>query len=256
MRPFYRRLALLISILFIALPSFAQKEYAYPKIIKGEILIKHLGHTISYNPKAMIPYWVAYELKSTDMEGEAQRPRGFSPDPSPLLKGYTLAEHWHYTNSGWVRGHMAPAGDFKYSQAAMDDTFYTTNICPMDMTFNNGIWKRLEEKARKLAIQFDHIFIVTGPIIGENKNGKVGESDIIIPDAFYKAFLVPYQGSYLTIGFVMINEPALKGSKLKDFAVTVRQLESITGRDFFPALDNRLAAKIENELPLKELGLY
>ena len=194
----------------MTLPCVAQKEFAYPKIEKGEIIIKHLGHTISYNPETVQPNWVAYELRDTDIEGDAQRPRGFSPDPSPLLSGYDLAEHWHYTNSGWGRGHMAPAGDFKYNQAAMNDTFYTTNICPMDMSFNNGIWKRLEEKCRRLATEYGHVYIVTGPVIGSNKNGKVGESDILVPDAFFKVVLVPYEDSYLAVGFYMPNDTGLR----------------------------------------------
>lgn len=250
------RLLTVLAAALLTIPSFGQREYACPEINRGEIVIKHTGHTLSYNPEAMIPNWVAYELRSTDMEGEAQRARGFSPDPSPQLQGYVLAEHWHYTNSGWVRGHMAPAGDFKYSQAAMNDTFYTSNVCPMDMTFNNGIWKRLEEKSRKLAVEFDRIYIVTGPVVGKNINGKVGNSGIVVPDAFFKALLVPYGDSYLAIGFLMPNEPAPKGSRLRDYAVTVKELESITGRKFFPSLNRRTADRIKNGIPLKELGLF
>lgn len=252
-----KHFGLILFLFLITIPSaLAQRRMELPEIRRGEIIVHHTGHTLSYDPDAMLPRWVAYVLHAGDMEGDAQRENGFSPDPSPVLESYKLAEHWHYTYSGWVRGHMVPAGDLKYSQAAMSESFYTTNVCPMDMTFNNGIWKRLEEKSRKLAIEFDYIFIVTGPIIGSNKNGKVGESDIVIPDAFYKALLVPYEESYLAIGFIMENEPAPQGSKLRDYAVTIKQLESITGRDFFPTLARKLAAKIENELPLKELGLY
>ena len=79
----------------------------------------------------MIPNWVAYELKASELEGDAQRQRSFSLDADPILAGYVLAEHRDYTNSGWCRGHMIPAGDVKCSQKAMDESFYTTNICPM-----------------------------------------------------------------------------------------------------------------------------
>ena len=149
---------------------------------------------------------------------------------------------------------MVPAGDLKYDQLAMNDSFLTTNVCPMDQGFNNGIWKRLEEKVRKLAYKFDHIYIITGPVIGENRHGKVGESNILVPDAFYKALLVPYKGSYLSIGFYMPNETAPKGAKLRDFAVTLAELENITGRIFFASIGP--AFKIKEQLPLKELDLY
>ncbi len=247
-----------IAFFLCSLNIFGQEQcnLSYPRFKQGEIVIRHTGHTLSYNPDAMIPNWVAYILRRSNLEGNAQRASSFSPDPSPLLKGYKLAEHRNYSYSGWARGHMAPAGDFKYSQEAMNDTFYTTNICPMDMTFNNGIWKRLEEKIRKLAIEHGCVYIITGPLIGDNIHGKVGESDIIVPDSYFKAILVPYNGTYLAIGFYLDNEPAPKGTKLKDYAVSIGWLQEKTGMKFFAGLDKKTAAKIEKSLPLKELGLY
>ena len=255
MRRFITILVFIFAGTFVSF-SQDQRNMSYPRFQKGEIIIRHSGHTLSYNPDALIPNWVAYTLKSSNLEGDAQRASSFSVDPAPQLKGFKLAEHWNYTHSGWVRGHMAPAGDFKYSQEAMNDTFYTTNVCPMDMTFNNGIWKRLEEKIRKLAIEFGCVFIITGAIIGDNINGKVGDSEIIIPDTFYKAILVPYKNTYLAIGFYMDNVPAPKGTKLRDYAVTIEWLQEKTGMRFFAALDNNTKSKIEKSLPLKELGLY
>ena len=235
-------------------PLSAQRSTSFPVIQDGEIIVHHYGHSLSYDPEAMIPLWTAYTLYAGDMEGDAVRPGRFSPDPAPELARFPLAEHWHYSNSGWVRGHMVPAGDLKYDQQAMNDSFLTTNVCPMEQGFNNGIWKRLEEKVRKLAYKFDHVYIITGPVIGENRHGKVGQSNILVPDAYYKALLVPYKGSFLSIGFYMPNETAPKGAKLKDYAVTVAELESITGRIFFA--DIGPAFKIKEQLPLKELDLY
>ena len=249
---------LIVTLLFSLLASvsvLAQKHLEYPEIKKGEIIIYHTGHTLSYNPGLMLPNWVAYELHATDLIGEAERLRSFSPDPDPKLREYELAQHWHYTNSGWVRGHMVPAGDLKYDQNAMRDSFYTTNICPMNMKFNNSIWKRLEEKVRLWAEEYGHVYIVCGPLIGDNRNGKVGNSNITVPDAFFKAVLVPYDNSYLSIGFIMANTEETKG-KLRDYACTVREVETISGLNLFSGLPKSVANKIEGQLPLKELGLY
>ena len=249
-----RILSILLLLCAVSFPLAAQRSTSFPVIQNGEIIIHHYGHSLSYDPEAMIPLWTAYTLYAGDMEGDAVRPGRFSPDPAPELAGFPLVEHWHYSNSGWVRGHMVPAGDLKYDQQAMNDSFLTTNVCPMDQGFNNGIWKKLEEKVRKLAYKFDHVYIITGPVIGENRFGKVGQSDILVPDAFYKALLVPYKGSFLSIGFYMPNETAPKGAKLKDYAVTVAELENITGRIFFAEISP--AFKIKEQLPLKELDLY
>ena len=251
-----RFLSFLLFVCAAWLPLAAQRDMSFPVIRNGEIIIHHYGHSLCYDPEAMIPAWTAYTLYAGDMEGDAIRPSQFLPDPAPELAGLPLAEHRHYSNSGWVRGHMVPAGDLKYDQQAMDDSFLTTNVCPMDKGFNNGIWKRLEEKVRKLAGQFDHVYIITGPIMGENRFGKVGKSDILVPDAFYKALLIPDKGSYLSIGFLMPNEAAPQGAKLKDYAVTVAELESLTGRIFFASLPLGTSFKVKEMMPLKELGLY
>lgn len=240
----------------VQFPLSAQRDLLLPVVRSGEIIIHHHGHTLRYDPDAMIPTWTVYTLYAGDMDGDAVRPGRFSPDPSPQLKGFPLAEHGHYSHSGWVRGHMVPAGDLKYDQQAMDDSFLTTNVCPMDQGFNNGIWKRLEEKVRKLAVQFGHVYIITGPILGDNRYGKVGESDILVPDAFFKAILVPHKSSYLSIGFLLPNEPAPKGAKLKDYIVTVAELENLTGYVFFATLPIGAFYKVKEMLPLKELGLY
>lgn len=247
----------LLTVLFFCSVPFCgfSQQLELPKVSRDEIVVVHAGHTLSYNPVCMIPDWVAYELKADELEGDAQRKSVFSPDPDPRLSGYTLATHYDYSNSGWARGHMIPAGDVKYSQQAMDDSFYTTNICPMDISFNNGDWRRLEEKIRKWAVQFGTVYVITGPIIGNNRHGKVGASDIVIPDAFYKAVLIPYNQSYLTIGFLMYNEPSVK-HLLRDYAISVEKLETVTGRKLFVKLPGKVSRQIKPYVPLRELGLY
>ncbi len=249
-----KKLLFFLLLLIGSLASKAQ-ELELPKITRDEIIVVHTGHILSYNPQYMIPNWVAYELIDKELEGDAQRKRSFSPDPDPILEGYTLANHYDYTNSGWCRGHMLPAGDVKYSQKAMDESFYTTNICPMEMSFNNGDWKRLEEKIRKWAIEYGRVYIITGPIIGKNSHGKVGNSNIVVPDAFYKAVLIPYKDTYLTIGFIMFNEPSGK-HKLRDYSVSVEKLETLIDKTLFDKLPRNISRQIKSIIPLKELGLY
>lgn len=65
-----------------------------------------------------------------------RRKSKFRPDPA--LPPSCSSGNDDYWKSGWSRGHMAPAGDFKYSQEAMDDSFYLTNIVPQDIDNNNG----------------------------------------------------------------------------------------------------------------------
>ena len=247
-------LTILHVVFFLPWSLSAQERLECPVIRKGDIIVHHAGHTLSYNPETLLPDWVAYELTASEMEGEAVRRPYFSPDPAPELRGLDLAQNYHYTNSGWVRGHMVPAGDLKYDQRAMNDGFYTTNVCPMNRRFNNGIWKRTEEVCRRWAREYGRIYIVTGPIVGGNVNGKVGQSNIIVPDAFFKAVLIPYRGSYLSVGFLMDNAEETAG-KLRDFTYSLEDIEAITGLELFPGL-TEWSKDAKRQVPLKELGLY
>ena len=70
----------------------------------------------------------------------------------------TLPPHFrsrnhHYRNSGYDRGHLAPAADFSSSSdEELNDTFVLTNISPQLPRFNRNIWLRLEEFVRNVAM--------------------------------------------------------------------------------------------------------
>jgi DNA/RNA endonuclease G (NUC1) len=52
----------------------------------------------------------------------------FRQDPN--LPPEVAAKNEDFWDSGWSRGHMVPAGNNKFSQEAMNDTFYLSNIVP------------------------------------------------------------------------------------------------------------------------------
>lgn len=94
----------------------APKAEDSKKAIKSESqrtddVIEYLGYSVSYNKDRKIPNWVSYELLASETDGPYSRKgKNFRQDPSLRLP---QAEDNDYRNSGWSRGHMAPAGDFK-----------------------------------------------------------------------------------------------------------------------------------------------
>lgn len=75
------------------------------------------------------PFWVLEHLTADNLKGDGNRNKSrFKEDQSiPELFRAKLSDYW---SSGFDRGHMAPAADAKRNQAAMDETFYLSNICP------------------------------------------------------------------------------------------------------------------------------
>lgn len=46
---------------------------------------------------------------------------------------------------------MAPAADMKWSEQAMQESFYMSNICPQNQKLNRDDWGDLEEMCRNWA---------------------------------------------------------------------------------------------------------
>ena len=193
---------------------------------------RYRGYVSSYNTETLIPDWVAYELTREETRGKATRAdKNFSMDLS--FKG-KQAMREDYMGSGWTRGHMAPAGDFFWSDEAMEETFYFMNICPQREELNNKDWQYLEKQVREWANRYGKVWVVSGPIIGENIYGTIGRDRVVVPDAFFKAVMVHDGRRYQSIAFVMGNDA--ERYWLQDCALTIDELEERTGIDFYPAL--------------------
>ena len=199
---------------------------------------------VAYDETSRIPIWVAYELTAEEANGTIGRSgKNFRPDEKAKVM---QADNYDYRGSGWSRGHMAPAGDFKWDEQAMWDTFYYTNCCPQDEKLNNGSWNILENKVRSYARQFGCVYDVTGSIIGQNLNGKIGAHQITVSDSFFKALLIYTNNAYHGIAFMMLNNSSTQS--LRDCCLCINDLEIITHMDFFPNLDDAIEERVEDEV--------
>ena len=215
-------------------------------------ILSYKGFTVSYNNNTRLPNWVAYELTATEVAGDLPRKDKFRPDPAA---NGPQANKEDYRNSGWDRGHMAPAADMKWDAEAMGESCYFTNICPQNPQLNGGDWKELEEKCRKWAEKHGRLYIACGPIILGNEHGTIGANEVIIPDKFYKVVLARINGEYRGAGFIFHNSPLRKSKisgkppvnrPLESYLVPIDEVEAITGIDFFPALPADTQNRVES----------
>lgn len=213
---------------------------------KASQIITHVGYTTSYNSNWLVPNWVAYELTAKEVAGTYPRPK--KPfDPDPMVKGNT-AYHGDYTNSGYSRGHMAPAADMKWSEQAMLESFYLSNICPQNAELNGGVWEKLENRVRALASE-SNVYVCCGPIMSGNPQ-RIGENKVAVPAKFFKVLCMQRKGKWQAIGFVFPNT-ACKGSMF-NFAVSVDEIEKLTGHDFFYNMPDNIENTIEGTFKTKD----
>ena len=216
---------------------------AVPRGMSNEVLTSE-AMTVYFNPKYHIPNCVIYELTETEVtisdSPGAEKRKNYNYDKDPSTRN--SPEHWDYRGSGYDRGHMAPAMDMKWSPAAMRQCFYMTNMCPQDHDLNGGAWRLLEEKIHRWGKRDKRLIIATGPIMGKSVKTTGKSCAVAIPDAFYKVVYAPEQGR--AIGFIYPNEP-VSGS-FKKRAVTIDEVERLTGLDFFPALPDNVENALES----------
>ena len=205
-------------------------------------IVRHEGYTLCYREKFEQAEWVAYTLDSEKLQKNASRKNNFREDPE--IKTYS-AQLEDYRNSGYDRGHLAPAADMAYSEIAMSESFFLSNISPQVHTFNAGIWLRLEQYVRTLAEENEKIFVVTGPILEKESYATIGVNRVAVLEFFYKAILVLKDGEYKMFAFIVPNEQSRE--EIWHFQTTVDEIEARTGIDFFWQLDDEIETALESQ---------
>ena len=220
-------------------------DYLLPTSTTNQI-IKHDFYTLSYSEKYEQSEWVAYELKKSHLsKSNLDRPY-FIDDP--LVE--TGSASWkNYKRSGYDKGHLCPAADRRFSRAAFDETFYTSNISPQLNDFNAGIWNTLEQKTRYWAAKYDGLYVITGGVLCENLE-SIGNENVAVPDYFYKILLDKSRGEYKVIAFLLPHEASEK--PLYNFVVSIDEIEKRTGIDFFPNLPDAIENKLEENSDYKK----
>jgi endonuclease G, mitochondrial len=217
----------------------ASSDPALPRINPDDEIVRHKYYTLCYDEKHEQAAWVAYKLTDEMASGNMDRKEKFRKDE---MVSSGSAEPDDYRRSGYDKGHLCPAADMSFSEEAMSESFYMSNMSPQLHAFNNGIWKELEEKVRSWAIKDKSIYIVTGPVI-KTPYETIGKDRVAVPQYYYKVVLDYHEPGIKGIGFIFRN----KSTKLdlEDFAVSIDSVESFTGIDFFDALPDEVEKTVE-----------
>ncbi|MCB9224086.1 MAG: DNA/RNA non-specific endonuclease [Crocinitomicaceae bacterium] len=208
-----------------------------------EEIIRHQAYSLLYSEQHEQASWVAYFLTKNDLVSKTSRTDDFRPDP--MIKSGS-AEIADYKGSGYDRGHLAPAGDMVRSKQVMSESFYFSNMSPQTPAFNRGIWRLLEENVRNCVNAFDSIYVVTGPVL-EDELPTIGTNKVSVPKYYYKIMMrVSREGTPISIGYLMPNEASSRS--YTEYAVTVDSIETVTGLDFFPTLNDSIEEVMEKTI--------
>ena len=198
---------------------------------------------VYFNSRRGIADCAAYELTRSELDGTAERSNEFMADPG--VKG--CPSPVDYAGSGMDRGHLVPAADLKWSQQAMRQSFLLTNVAPMHKALNEGGWAKLEEKVREWTARDSALLVFTGPVVSEGDT-TLACGRVTVPSAYYKVIMAPCVRPVRVIAFIYPNGHS--GGRLRQYAVSVDEVERRTGLDFFPTLPADEQARLESGVKL------
>lgn len=204
---------------------------------------------IAFDTRSRNPVYVLERLQVSPKSERASKRRHFFEEKS--LPEAARSRNHHYRNSGYDRGHLAPAADFSHSQEQQIDTYNLCNVSPQHQDLNRGLWAKLEQWTRAVAKRNVEAttYVVTGPLwlpklkIGEEKflYSYVGlgnpPSLVSVPSHLFKVVVVVKGDTIVEFAcFVLANDNTQRS--LKDTLVSWSDLEAVSGMEFFPQLVN------------------
>lgn len=200
---------------------------------------EHRYYSMCYSDEHRQAKWTTHLLERKSIRGKQKRTNNFREDPNL----HDPVRSFDFSKSGYDRGHLVPAGDMKGSYQSMSETFFMSNMSPQRPMFNRRLWASLEAKLRSWVLNFGDAYVVTAPVL-EDGIDRI-PSGVSIPNHYYK---IAYFPELEVMVAFLIEHKYYKHRDFRRFAVTVDEVEQLTGIDFFPELPDRLEDRLESTL--------
>ena len=209
-----------------------------------------VNYSVEWDKDKMSQRWSCYQLYRGFGGNISRYDGGYPFDPELAVDEYLDRDY--FKGSGFGHGHICPSADRLYSKEANKQTFYLTNLQPQYNKFNAGLWNKMEERVRRwiaLSPVTDTLFVCKGGTIDSEDNILTRISNtLIVPKYFYMAMLYKTTEGYKAIAFWAENLNADNSNdNLRDYAITIDDLEKRTGIDFFCNLPDEVEEKVESQ---------
>ena len=206
-----------------------------------------LNYAMEYSKEKMHSRWVAYRYDSKLKAQVTSRSDEWGVEPFyNNNKTYQIATGFF---GGYNRGHLVGSAERLYSHEANVQTFYMSNMSPMNGNFNSIYWGEIETLVRNWGRNCgagDTLYVVKGGTLDSlltttTVKNTLGETvQMAVPKYYYIAVLsLSSEGKAKAIGF-WIEHKDFKDSSLSNLkkirqaaACTIDELEEHTGIDFF-----------------------
>jgi endonuclease G len=164
-----------------------------PPVIKhqGELQPRALcfnAFAVLHSGNSRTPIYVAQRINKEQVEAKITRATRFFADARlPSAERAELEDYW---DSGYDRGHRAPAGDMA-TEESMAQSFSLANMVPQYPVNNRKSWASIEKATRKYVMRADgDVFVISGPVF-DGTPPTIGVHKIWVPQHLFKLVYDP-----------------------------------------------------------------
>jgi endonuclease G len=212
-----------------------------PSLSSSETVLHHSAWSFVYSEEHEQAKWVMHMVIPQVAFSGAGRTNDFRKDDLVKTETASKSDYWH---SGYDRGHLAPSADFRWSSKMVSESYFYSNMSPQKPELNRQTWAKLEDWVRKYAVSFQEpVVVVTGPILKDGLE-KLGDNGLSIPEQYFKIILDISGDEQKGIAFLMKN--AVNDKDLTSYAVSINEVEKLSGIDFFPSLEDTKEERLES----------
>ena len=259
-------------------PALGRLEF--PKVKGGNsMVIIHttndsygINYSVEWDCDKKAPRWSAYQMTHETMQQNVTRYYSQTNQypHDPMLPNDLYLSQDCYWNSGFDHGHMCPSYDRLYSAEANYQTFFLTNMQPQYKAFNGSLsggesykndyspWYQMEgaRGVVRKAIGYTNaevLYVVKGGTIEDDQILTKVKGEMRVPKWFFVALLLKNKEGYKAAGFWMEHKSSyFEKVSPADCLVNIRELESLTGIDFFCNLPDDIEERVET-LPVENI---
>ncbi len=191
-----------IGVLALSNLAYAEEDFAQCRqfFVNGNPPVMHMqrdmqtralcfdAFAVLHSGKSRTPIYVAERLNRAIIEIEVGRVDQFYEEARlPISERAHLED---YRDSGFDRGHMAPAADMS-TLGAMAQSFSLANVIPQAPINNRKAWAKIESDTRKYVMRAaGDVYVITGPAFDTNP-ATIGNSKVWVPSQLFKMVYDP-----------------------------------------------------------------
>jgi len=238
----------------------------FPKAKGGDLnlVISHstqaygITYSLEWDCEKKSQRWTCYQFHDGLPNNNVGRNGSWTDDPD--IPAVYRTHDSDYKNTGFSRGHMCMSNDRQSSVEQNKQTFFISNAHPQYQKHNGGLWQTLENKVTNWGNSSDFrdtLYVVkAGTIDATDQVLTTTSTGLLVPKYFYMAVLCVKDHQYKALAFWTEHQNvSVTKANAANYAISVDQLEQLTGIDFFCNLPDDIEEEVEATLTLDDWGL-